>query len=406
MKRKTAVPDVVVRLFDEEWQRWDVTAGVARLLGSDTSLANGGGRRILAAPARQILASPLWIEGADPALVTEAAKLELEVRGLLPRAQGMEGVSLRLFPSDERSLAVAAIFPPELPESCPAKDAERFEASPLLMKLPEDSATLWREGGDLVAAFTRGRDVVYWETIDRSVGAEELRAWLGLICLRLQGEGVIAKAPRIVSRVEGLPAVRIAPAACSVEEHAAEAAVPPALEGARFDWKPASALVAEAGRRRREQMRTIGLGIAAFYVVVVAVLVIYAGIVHWKTGRLAAEAARLRAEVETFQPIARDWDTLAASVEPEQFPLEILRGVVMAMPPDGIRLTRFTIEDGKVTVEGEANTFQMANDFTNSLGNSESLRGITWESDTPTTESNNAWRFTNAGALPPSQPLP
>jgi hypothetical protein len=406
MKRKAVAPDVVVRLFDEEWQRWDVTGGAARLLGSDAALANGGGRRILAAPARQILASPLWIEGADPALVAEAAKLELEVRGLLPRAQGMAGVSLRLLPQNDRSLAVAAIFPAELPESCPAKDAERFEASPLLLRLPEDAATLWREGGDIVAAFTHGRDVVYWETIDRSAGVEELRGWLGLICLRLQGEGVLAKPPRVVSWVEGLPASRIAPAACPVEERSGEVPVSPSLERARFEWKPASAHQADEQRRRREQMRTIGLGVAAFYVVVVAILVIYAGIVRWKSGHLAAEAVRLRAEVEKFQPVARDWDVLAPSVEPEQFPLEILRGVVMAMPPDGIRLTRFTIENGKVTVEGEANTFQMATDFTNSLGNSEALRGIAWESGTPEMQPNNTTRFSVTGALPPSQPPP
>jgi hypothetical protein len=403
MKRKAAAPDVVVRLFDEEWQRWDVTGGSAALLGADASLANGGGRRILAAPARQILASPLWIEGSDKEIVTEAAKLELEVRGLLPRAQGMGGVSLRLLPQDDRSLAVAAIFPPELPEGCPAKDAERFEASPLLLGLPEDAVTLWREGGDVVAAFTRGRDVVYWETTDRAAGAEELRAWLGLMCLRLEGEGILSKAPRVVSWVEGLPAVRIAPAGCPIEERKEEAPAAPTLERARFDWKPASAHQAEASRRRREQMRTIGLGVAAFYVVVVAVLAIYAGVMRWKTSHLAAESARLRAEVEKFQPVARDWDTLAPSVELEQFPLEILRGVVMAMPPDGVRLTRFTIEDGKVTVEGEANTFQMATDFTNALSGSEALRGIQWEAGTPTPDSNNVWRFSNIGALPPPQ---
>jgi hypothetical protein len=54
-----------------------------------------------------------------------------------------------------------------------------------------------------------------------------------------------------------------------------------------------------------------------------------------------------------------------------------------------------------VTVEGEANTFQMATDFTNALSGSEALRGIQWEAGTPTPDSNNVWRFTNAGALPP-----
>ena len=40
--------------------------------------------------------------------------------------------------------------------------------------------------------------MVYWETIDRSAGAVDLRAWMGLLVLRLRGEGVIDKEPRVV----------------------------------------------------------------------------------------------------------------------------------------------------------------------------------------------------------------
>ncbi|HEY8900365.1 MAG TPA: hypothetical protein VIM61_08130, partial [Chthoniobacterales bacterium] len=105
MKRRSPEPDVVIRLFAEDWQHWEFSNGSPRKLAG---IPENGARRTLAVPARQVLASPLWIEDGDPALAREAAKLELEVRGLLSRTTGMQGVSLRLLPEDKRTLAVAA----------------------------------------------------------------------------------------------------------------------------------------------------------------------------------------------------------------------------------------------------------------------------------------------------------
>ncbi len=78
--------------------------GAARLLGAEASLANGGGRRILAAPARQILASPLWIEGGDPAIVARGGETGTRGARIAASCARMDGVSLRPAPS-ERPLA-------------------------------------------------------------------------------------------------------------------------------------------------------------------------------------------------------------------------------------------------------------------------------------------------------------
>lgn len=397
MKKRGPLPDVVARLFDAAWQRWEFAAGApARQLSGE---APGEARRILAVPARHVIATPLWIDGGDAALAPETVKLELEVRGLLPRAQGMAGTAMRLLPGGPRMLAVAAVFPAELPADCP--QVEAFEVSPFFLALPADAATLWREGEDFVAAFTRGDDVVYWETIDRAAGAGELRCWLGLLALRLRGETVIEKPPRIASWVEGISAASIAPEGCEIVRDVASA-IPgvPSLQRARFDWKPASVLLAEAQRVRNERVRKFVLAVAAGYIVLAAVLALYFGSLRWQMARLAGEAARLRAEVETFQPIARDWAVLSPTLSPSVYPLEILGGAVAGMPAKGVRLILFRVEDGKVTISGEADTFQMATDYFNTLSSSDAFRGFGLQSDTPQMKANNSASFNITGTIP------
>ncbi len=399
MKRRGPAPDVIVRLYDEAWQRWEFTGAAPRRVETASPPTEDPARVILSVPARQIIATPLWIEGADSALAPETVKLELEVRGLLPRAQAMSGITVRLLPHENRLLAVVAVFPPELPEENSVADA--YDASPFLLALPRNAVTLWREGEDFVAAFTRGGDVVYWETIDRSAGAEELQIWLGLLSLRLRGEAIIETPPRVVSWVEGIPAARIAPIGCETREEFEDAVQGvPSLLHARFDWKPVSAQRAESQRASRERVKRIVLAVVAGYIVLAAGFALYFGVLRWKISRLAAATAQLHAEVDRFQPIARDWTMIAPTAEPVQFPIEILSGVVAGMPAQGIRLIRFKIEAGIVSVEGEADTFQMATDFFNALATAEAFRGFDLQSDTPQMKANNSASFNIHGTIP------
>jgi hypothetical protein len=394
-KRRGPLPDLVIRPFDDGWQRWEFTGGAARPVEDD----GGEVRRILAVPARQALAVPLWIDGADGALAPETVKLELEVRGLLPRVQGMDGVSLHLLPQEGRTLAVAAVFPPELPADLPPADA--FEVSARLLALPANAVTLWREGDDVVAAFTRGDDVVYWGTIDRSAGADEMRVWLGLLALHLRGEAVIDASPRVVSWVEGLPAGRVAPAGCEAVAETGDI-VPgrPSMARAKLDWKPMGARLAEQQRVQRDRVRRIALGVAAAYIVFAAGLVLYFGGLRWQSMNLTSEARALTAEVGKFQPIARDWPAIAPTVTPDIYPLEILRGAVEGMPQKGVRLILFKIEDGQVTVNGEADTFQIATDYYNTLSASKAFAGFNLQADTPQMKANNFASFNITGTLP------
>lgn len=395
MSRKVRSSDILFRLFEDSWETWEMGALPRKLEGA----AGADAPRILAVPARQVIATPLWIDGTDSVLVAEAARLELDIRGLVPRAPGMDAIVVRTFPDETRTLVVAAVFPTETPAEFP--EAERFDASPFLMSLAPDAITLWREGEDLVAAVCRGRQVVYWETNDRASDAGAIRAWLDLIILRLRGEGIITESLRFANGVEGFPADRVFPAGCDGAPLSLDAAgCAPSLTGARFEWRPEPVIRAERQRARKAQTRKIVMAVAAGYLVVALCFGIYFGFLKIRASLLTAEAAKLAAGVEKFQPIASEWTSLLGrTADPGGYPLEILSAVVSAMPPEGIRLTEFGIEDTKVRVAGEADSFNIANDYLNKVAENDAT--VVWTKTTPVPVGNTT-RFAIEGVIQPS----
>lgn len=376
MKRRAQAPEVVHRLFGDAWEVWETGEPSPRKLDGD---APPDAQSILAMPARQVIACPLWIEGTDPAIVLDAAKLELDVRGLVPRALGLAAVVFRTFPAEDRTLVVAAIFPAEAPPEFPA--ATRFDASPFLMKLAPDAVTLWREGDDVVAAVCRGNHVVYWETNDLTADAAELRAWLDLIVLRLRGEGIVSAPLRFANCVAGIPTDRLLPSGCEAVE---AAGCEPSIADAKFDWRPESVIRADRDRARAAQQRRILTAVAAGYLAVAACIGIYFGVLKIRASLLESEASKLRAQIEAYQPIAGEWTSLLGrTAEPEIFPLEILSRVVSAMPPEGIRLTLFKIDNLDVHLEGEADSFGVANNYAVKVVESDPV--VSWTRQTPTT---------------------
>lgn len=402
MNRRGPAAEVVLRLYDDAWQAWKLApdGGAAQRLGGIGDPLVTEARRIIAVPARRVIASALWIEGNDESLVVEAARLELDLRGLLPRGQGADGITLRLRPEEARTLVVAAAFPGEWPEEPAIDGTERFEASPFLLPLPADSVTLWREEGDIVAAFRRGNDVVYWETIDRDAGADEMRTWIGLMALRLQGEGILSGPLKVISWVEGLAAARVAPSGWTASSEAVIEPLP-VLERAKFEWRPPQAVQASAARAQRERVRTLVLAVAAAYVALIVVFGAYFGYLKFQASRLLAESKALNAEVATFESIAREWSMIAPTAETDTYPLEILRNVVAALPASGIRLTKFSIEGEQIWIEGEADNYPLAASFYEAVEKSEELANITWDNALPTLKQTGVASFRMKGQILP-----
>jgi hypothetical protein len=388
----------LVRPWNAQWERWEVEGGGAPLLAESggADAIHPAGRSILALPARTVIAAPLWIDSTDPAIVEESSRLELDVRGLLPRKGGGKDFVPRLLARDGRTLVVAAVFPAELPGGFQAPAFDSYEASPFLLGLEEDAVTLWREEDDLVAAFTSGRDVVCWETTRFTDDPEEISNWLRLLWLQLSGEGIVSGNLRLINHVAEIDRSRLRLPAVIQPVTLPKAdgePMPPALGAARFQWKPAAALAHERALRRKRQMRQIAFAVASAYAAIVLVLLGAWGVLQLQLGSLKAEAAKLGAEVDKFQPVAREWRVIAPTAESGFFPLEILHFLVGKLPDDGIRLTKFALAEGMVTVEGEANSVSMASDYYAAITQDEGLRQLRWEMPTPIMLPNNAAQF-------------
>ncbi len=400
MKSQRQVTADLVRPWKDEWERWTLDGEGAPTLrlaqtGPPEAIAAAAGS-IFSVPARLVIAVPLWIDSVDPEIVQESARLELDLRGLLARKGGGTDFVLRTIPHGTRTLVIAAVFPPGIPEVFAAPTFDRYEASPFLLKLEPDAITLWREGEDVVAAFTSGAQVVCWETTRLTDDPVELSNWLRLLWLQLSGEGVISGNLRLINTIDTIDRSRLRlPAVIQpvTLPGPVDEMMKPSLEAARFQWKPAAAIEHARALLRRKQTRQIVLAVAAAYVAVVLVLLGYWATLQFQMSSLRAQADDLGAQVALFEPVAREWEYIGPTAETEFFPLEILHNVVESLPPDGIRITEFKVEEGTATVKGEATSAPAANDYFVAITGDEELRGIQWEMPMPTLLPNSAAQF-------------
>ncbi len=404
MSRSENESPELLRLWGDVWERWHWPDGVEKdaawLESIERDPAASGDPATLAVPARLVVAVPLWINSLEAEIVDETAKLELEVRGLLGKRQTADDAILRtLDQRGDRTLVLAAVFPATLPDTMPLALFDRYEASPCLRPLRADALTLWREGRDVVAAFTRGAAVVYWEAIGTTDDAREISGWLSLVCLQLRAEGVLDGEIEMVSELAGFKdgVIRLPQGVVGSTSGVDE--VKPTLAGGIFRWRPVAAVAAAAAAVRARQMRQVVLAMAAAYGGIVLIVGLYLGWQRFQLAGMAGRAESLRAEVATFQPVADRWDRIGATTETAFFPLEILHHVVEHLPGDGVRLTIFNYEDGRVLVEGDAMPQRLATPFFDAIREDPDLVDIRWDMGTPALRPDGSAKFSIQGSF-------
>ncbi len=399
----------LIRLWGEVWERWrwsEGRTGEAIWVESvEREPTPQGSPATLAVPARLALAAPLWIDSVDETLVDEMVRLELDVRGLLGKRQAAGDAVVRTVAvTPERTLVLATVFPAALPEAMPVALFDQYEASPFLRPLSANSLTLWREGGDLVAALTRDERVLYWEAIGWTDDSREIGGWLGLVCLQLRAEGVIEGALSFVNELPGFKTGVIAlPEGVVAEPPDADGPeARPVLAGGIFRWRPPLAVAAATAAIRARQMRQIAYAAAAMYAGVALIVGLYLGYQSLRKKSLLGEANNLQAEVGQFEPVSREWRRIAATAAPEFFPLEVLHHIVKHLPEDGVRLTIFNVEGGRVLVEGDANPQRLTSPFFEAISIDPELIDYAWDMPQPTLRPDGSAKFSIQGtfALP------
>lgn len=411
-RRKKKQPPELIRLWGEVWERWRWPEGREGRTGAaiwvesvEREPSPQGSPATLAVPARLAIAAPLWIDSVDDTLVDEMVRLELDVRGLLGKRQAAGDAVVRtVTATPERTLVLATVFPAALPESMPVALFDQYEASPFLRPLGASALTLWREGGDLVAGFTREGKVVYWETIGWTDDSREIADWLNLACLQLRAEGVIEGTLEFVSELPGFKAgvIALPEGVVAASSGAEEPEGKPTLAGGIFRWRPPLAVAAATAAVRARQMRQIVYAAAAMYLGVALIVGLYLGYQSLRKQALLDEAKNLQAEVGQFEPVSREWRRIAATAAPEFFPLEVLHHIVKHLPADGVRMTIFNVENGRVLIEGDANPQRLTSPFYEAISADPDLVDFTWDMPQPTLRPDGSAKFLIQGtfALP------
>lgn len=391
----------LIRLWGTTWEAWELSPGrnpQPRLLGPAAGRKASAKIRILALPARLVIAAPLWVESTDEEVIRTSSELEVEVRGLLPRKKSADAVISRRLDAHGKTLVVGAIFPVGTPKPYSEELFSNYEASPFLIDAVEDGVALWREGNDLVAVFTRGRRVVSWATLDWPARSAEITAWLEMVLLQLTATGILETRPRRVVLDSTLEDGNLTSLLPDVPQETTDFS--PSFAHADFRWKPEQARQREDKADATRKIRRVALALAALYLIFALAAGIHLGWLHWKSRQIQHRIAELETATAEFQPAVREWRQIGPGAETDYFPIEILHRVVRNMPASGIRLTIYDLVGGHVTIEGEATSASLASQFFTAVSHDQDLQVMNWQMPTPALLPSSAARFQLTGQIP------
>lgn len=355
---------------------------------------------VLAMPARLVVSAAIWVPAVEPSELDAAVRLELELSGLAaPKASASSIFFRTIAEENSRTLVAASLFPADLPDSLIGLNFRHFEASPHLLNLPENAATLWREAEDLVLCFTRGASAIVWETIHADASDHEISLWMRLLATQLQAEGVISPWFEWNDPTNVLNDRDIPPPQGGTWNTIRTTHLAPKLPAQRSAWQPPSTLQVIDQSQRKQKVRQLLYATLAAYLALVFIALGYIGFMKVRAAMMASERDRLGAEVEQFAPVSKAWQLVSPTVESEQFPLEILLQLVTNMPDSGIRLTTLNMSENEVLVEGEASSVTLASHFFDSIESDEDFRHVTWEMPPPSLLPNSTARFQMRGTI-------
>jgi hypothetical protein len=371
----------------EEWELWTFSEGkLPQFVRRLPAPAEAPGNTIVALPAQQTVTFPAWVATADREVIPEILHLQLEKRGLLSKNGSGSTMDYRVIEThDNRALAVATVLQPDFPEELTFERASRFEPSVYTYALPQDRLVIWREKGRLAVAATRGKEPLIAQVLGDRELSETAVSELKCIVLQLQLQGFCSNLLGVhlwgsfsaeeADRLKKMLGLRVT---------YDPALPPPNLPAVRSSLLPPAVSVLHARKRRRSRIwSSIGL-VAALYMLGIAV---FAGYLYWQqrvAGNLREQIEKQSPTVAAIQKTAERWRQVEEAVNPSLYPVEVLYQVSSLLPPDGMRLTSFEVQKGKVTLRGEASTAPAAFKFAEDIKAKPELQVFNWQMPSPT----------------------
>ena len=379
--------EVMLIPHEEGFRAWRMKSGQA--VPGELENKGWGGAGWIALPARCVVSVPMRLQGVDAARRESAAQLELEAAGLGTEIADTHNFEMHQLGQDERDQR-ASVFVQVAPLPTPVlgsgNDA-KFAPSVAFKHLTPGEVLIWREAGNWVIAIPHDHgapmhcQALAAHTLDADAAAEVrcilaslelagLQPNLETICITSPDEDhdVI---PETFREALDLPVVLRREFPPQAPTEVSRMVPPPVVQY----------------RHERQQRRMMIMGAAAFAFVLVAALGAFAARVLMRERSVIAEETRLKnlePELVAIRDAKAAWDDLLPALTPETYPIESIHQLVILLPPEGIRLTRFEIRQDGIVLDGEASSLGHGIEFRDKLVAAPAFQRWKWEFPQPT----------------------
>lgn len=384
------------------WRRDSVVASEADL----GDLVKGHHEVIVAVPVAYCTTFSQMLPTEDDSVFEDMVFAQIEKRGLADSAGRNKPFDFHVVEKkDGRTLLSVDVLSAELPEAwCISEVAAYFPSARLLNSPAENDIMLWREHGRLVmAASVHGRitGTIQLSASDKLDAA--LAQEVNLISLSLQGDGSVGENPRLVllgdfsgdDRSDFEKSLVMSAEHHSAAVHRLEA---DALE--RMAKLLPLPVKEERNRKKRAHKRNaVVMAVCATYLVVGAILWLYAQHTRKNIEDLEQQVEANRPGVRKIEEAARRWQELAPAFDLKRYPLVQLNEVTRLMPPTGVLIREFETKGASVRIRGQARDAQIAFQFEEDLKSSGFLKQYQWNMPQPKVDKNNTATFEIQGEL-------
>jgi len=388
------------------WELWTTTPGDSRETARFDTLPRLENKnlRAIVLPARHLLVFSRWLQTTDESLLTEMVQVILDREGLIPRGMENEiGKSFFIAPilrEEQRTLVAIRLLATQVPDDLCQPQVERFELGADLQPLLDDGLTLWRESGQLVAAFSRQGSLLHLQSFHHSSVNDTIA--IELFCTRLQldtseilgtdfgisllGDFSAEEISLLQSLFEVAP-LHQTPAAPRLPEKISTL-TPPLVE------------VRRQKIRVRERIQRILLGAAALYALLLLTLVAHVAWLTFSNQKLRRIIAENAPTVTAIRSTHDHWRAMESALNPALYPVEVLFQSASLLPEDGVRFTLFEENSSRVTIRGEANNAAAAFRLVDAIKGRADLDYFDWDMPKPTILPNDKAEFSIQGTLP------
>jgi hypothetical protein len=346
---------------------WDVQ--VLRTLDEAVPLLKADDNFVLGLPVSAVLAQRILLPTADAAEFAEMVRIQIEKA--LPFSADEMTTDFEVIEQTETGSVVSAvavrneqlaeIAAPLLARGFIPRQVTVYAAQRASTYAPQGNALLiYPEGESLVSAVTENGKVSLTRTLE-GVRPDQLQMDLPQLALSAELQGINAAFPTVLLDETCYELRDTVQGILSSPTELVGVEKPPAsvkLNLLPGSWRQRRSQLARRGEWR-QRIIWAGGAYAGLFILLLAVLAFF----RFEIGRLDRSIARDEPQTEFVRAAEANWKALAPAIDSRYYLVEILLHLFESLPSPAVHITVYNQSARQISVDGEADTAQLAYDF-------------------------------------------